>query len=592
MIEYRDLFLTDKTVLDHVSAYKADLEKYMATFMLLQNSDVHLDWNVKERVFGTFLIMKNKSAIKFLFSKPFWTILDVRNVIRLLWTKSKDDNDLRLEMRNGRKVKKNRREMLTDIIGNMRSSQIERSILRHSYDAWREVIDFLHISERVFPDYMPIYVADKAHSESTIGGKSPLMKTIMDGTQEPTPFIKLMRSVNQDNIEKKLRGVMVDFGMVEFHYLRSKINFTPEIALAYIEKGDPKNILRWYDELWYPGTMDAICDRILNYQGGMIHLPYSTYFELIYTQRNTMLMSNIGRELYAELLRRADELTTRFHLPIKEPVLIAVDQSSSMSEEQVKIGTVIAAQAAAQLDSDLVYFYGAGYYAGHTNGSKKAEYEDLPQGTIAAIDLIDKHQPIGNTPMAQIMKKYLDAPLSPIGHGIKELQSIVIITDEEENDTWDLMILAQAIEKYREKVGHQIEVLIIRVGSESTHLEETLTASKIPVIRYDIDNLRHIESLFALMSANTPAFIHDQQIIARRLKSVPATTEMYIDQDRNLQAYKKTRDEIFSSVIKGTCTNCSGPLTSEDVTKFRFGGTITCPSCDFSLAPTLFGSHI
>ncbi|KKK63262.1 hypothetical protein LCGC14_2996040, partial [marine sediment metagenome] len=257
MIEYRDLFLTDKTVLDHVSAYKADLEKYMATFMLLQNSDVHLDWNVKERVFGTFLIMKNVSAIKFLFSKPFWTILDVRNVIRLLWTKSKDDNDLRLEMRNGRKVKKNRREMLTDIIGNMRSSQIERSILRHSYDAWREVIDFLHISERVFPDYMPIYVADKAHSESTIGGKSPLMKTIMDGTQEPTPFIKLMRSVNQDNIEKKLRGVMVDFGMVEFHYLRSKINFTPEIALAYIEKGDPKNILRWYDELWYPSTMDA-----------------------------------------------------------------------------------------------------------------------------------------------------------------------------------------------------------------------------------------------------------------------------------------------------------------------------------------------
>jgi len=117
--------------------------------------------------------------------------------------------------------------------------------------------------------------------------------------------------------------------------------------------------------------------------------------------------------------------------------------------------------------------------------------------------------------------------------------------------------------------------------------------------------VRHIESLFAMIAANTPAFLYDQTALATQLRRrkhelttlrelglgpPTAHTVIYQEADNQLSSYKKKRDEIFASVIKGTCFNCGANLSIKDVNRFRFGETIKCDSCDFSLAPTLFGA--
>ena len=586
-IDYRDLFLTDKDLTDHVEAYNIDLERYMTTFMLLQNSDVHIAWEVKEKFFGTLLIFKNEAAIKFLFTKPFWTILDIRNVIRLLWTKSRNDENLRKLMANGHNIQKSRRAILKDRITEMTPQKIERSILRHSYDAWREVIDFLHIAERDFPDFV---YHDAMLADKELFNHSPLVKTIMDGSWEPTPFIKMMRSINQKNATQILMHYPT-----EFHYLRSKINFekNPEIARAYLQLCDPKNIIRWFSDLWWPSTRSTISERIRCFpKDQMIHHPYSRYFNVLYENRNVM-----DEELYEELLRRADEMTGRFTLPILGPALIAVDQSSSMSEEQVKIGTVIASQCGAQLDADLCYFYGSGW----SGDNAIAEYESIPLGTHASLLMIDKHQPTGNTPVAQVMGKYLYSQ-SP---ATKKLKSVVLVTDEGENSSWKRMDFTAALDAYRQLVGYNLEVLIIAIQSDNLTISHRLKAHNFNVLRYRCDKLENIESLFALIEANTVLCQINLNQASKKLKTAlyastgslpaghPENTAVYIELDKEMYRYKKQRDNIFASVIKGTCVNCGAPLSVEQVTEFRFGGTIECPACDFTMSPTLFGgSHV
>lgn len=647
-IDYRDLFLTTQPLEEHVKGYEHDLERYMATYMLLLNSDVHMAFEVKELLLSTLLIFKNEGAINYLFSKPFWTILDIRNVIRRVWTTkaAKSNRWLRREMRNGRQIKLSRRDILKYQIEKMDAWKIERSILRHSYDAWREVIDYLHIAEKTFPDYVKdkeelevlqvryeqmlpdIEVPPEFNSVMEISGwlhiekeklmkrfskpHSPLVKTIMDGTWPPTRFIETMRGVTNKNAA----AVLMNYP-TEFHYLRSKINFkdNPKIAEAFLHKCSLANIIRWYEELWWPSTMSLIETRLVETSiDRMIHQPYSLFFQLLHSNQSTM-----SEELKNNLITRADLLTSRFNLPYEEPGLIAVDQSSSMSDEQVQIGTIIANLIGKQLNADLVYFHGGwnrGYgrsqgrdhdgWSGniYKAGSAIAEYEDVPLGTAGSLELIDQHSPIGNTPIAQILARYM----TPTGHlieGAKRLKTIVLVTDEGENGHWGGMYIAEALRKYRELIGEGITVLVIAIQSDSTIVTESLQGLGFPVIRYKIDSVRHIESLFAMIAANTPAFLYDQTALAIQLRlrkrelmiaaqlkgdAAAVSTAVYMEADNQLFSYKKKRDEIFASVIKGTCFNCGANLSIKDVNRFRFGETIKCGSCDFSLAPTLFGA--
>lgn len=644
-IDYRDLFLTPSPLQAHAAGYKHDPERYIATYMLLMTGDVHMDWKVKENVLCTVLIMKNEACINWLFSQPFWTIIDIRNVIRKLWTSgsAKSDTWLRSEMRNGRQIKTSRRDMLIYQIERMDTFKIERSILRHSYDVWREVIDYLHIPEKLMADYeedtghladyyrmesakaatdlefpegTPIFQKIKEQEkwmdermEVLLKPHSQLMKTIMDGTWPPTHFIRIMRSVTKENAAE----ILSEFP-AEFHYLRSKIDFekNPDIAAAYLQKCTPANIIRWYDELWFPSTEPVISERMVNLSRNyIIHQPYSTYFDLLYSHQE------MSPPLFEEILRRADEMTSRFNLPFPKPALIAVDQSSSMSTEQVKIGTVIANLIGQQLDADLVYFYG-GAWSHHRSRSLRdgwsenkysangavAEYEDVPLGTRGAIKLIDHHLPSGNTPIAQIMARYMTQTGSLVD-GFKQIRTLVLVTDEGENGHWNNQFIAEALAKYRSLIGESIEVLIIAIQSDDTTVTDQLKAEGFPVIRYRIDSVRHIESLFAMIAANTPAFLHDSDKLTSRLKTRlhrlkntvgletptdPKLEVVYVDAAIDMKKYKMTRDTIFASVIKGTCANCSANLPIKEVNRFRFGETIECDSCNFTLAPTLFGA--
>lgn len=611
LIDYRDLFLTTQPLTEHVKGYEHDPERYMATYMLLLSSDVHMAFEVKELLLSTLLLFKNEGAINYLFSKPFWTILDIRNVIRRLWTTkaAKNDSWLRKEMCNGRKIKLSRRDILKYQIEKMDAWKIERSILRHSYDAWREVIDYLHIAEKTFPDYTahPIdnFETDGVVDKRFLKPHSPLMKTIMDGTWPPTEFIQTMRSVTNKNAAE----ILMRYPM-EFHYLRSKIDFKrdPKIADAFLRKCSLANIIRWYEELWWPSTMPLIETRLVGTRmDRVIHQPYSLFFELLRNNQDTM-----SEELKQNLIARADQLTSRFNLPYEEPGLIAVDQSSSMSDEQVQIGTIIANLIGKQINADLVYFYGGGWarrsisdgWSGniYNFSGAVAEYEDVPLGTAGSLELIEKHSPMGNTPIAQILARYM----TPQGHLIpntKQLKTVVLVTDEGENGSWGGMFFAEALRKYRELIGESITVLIIAIQSDRRDVTDQLKAAGFPVIRYKIDSVRHVESLFAMIAANTPAFLYDQEALAAQLKLrrqelsiVPQAIydqSVYMEADNQLKSYKKKRDEIFASVIKGTCFNCGANLAIKDVNRFRFGETIKCGSCDFSLAPTLFGAtHI
>lgn len=606
-IDYRDLFLTKSTLEEHVMGYEHDPERYIATYMLLMNSDVHMEFTVKELVLSTLLIFKNEGCINWLFSKPFWTILDIRNVIRRLWTtkSAKTDKWLRTQMRNGRQVKASRRDILIYQIERMDSFQIERSILRHSYDAWREVIDYLHIAERSFPDYLPTVAIVEEYYEKTplksqyMKAHSPLMKTIMDGTWPPTPFIETMRDVNQKNAAQ----ILEQYPM-EFHYLRSKINFEkdPDIAKAYLQKCSPANIIRWYNELWFPDTEPIIRKRMLGTsENYVIHQPYSIFFDLLYMNQG------MNRDLFDNLVNRADKMTSRFNLPYHKPALIAVDQSSSMSAEQVKIGTVIANLIGHQLDADLVYFHGGGWSRSaldrgwqgnqYSKDGAVALYEDVPLGTRGAIKLVDHHPPSGNTPIAQILARYMTAT-GYLVQDSKQLKTIVLVTDEGENGHWNHMYFAEALSKYRNLLGERIEVLVIAIQSDDITVTNQLKSRGFDVIRYRIDTVRHVESLFAMIAANTPAFLFDAQKLAQDIKGRLLSSIVldkgeamaYQESEDNLKRYQRSRDIIFASVIKGTCANCGANLEIKNVNRFRFGETIECQACNFSLAPTLFGA--
>jgi len=482
-------------------------------------------------------------------------------------------------MRDGRKVKKNRRQMLVDRITEMDPEQAERSILRHSYDAWREVIDFLHIPEKAFPDFV---YHDAMLADKRLLGHSPICKTIMDGTWEPTPFIRIMRSINKHNAEDILRQYPT-----EFHYLRSKLDFekNPQFAAAYLANASPANIIRFHEYLWFPSTADIIERRLVDVPlEKPIHHPYSLFFDLLYVNREMM-----SKDLYHNLATRADRMIGRFDIPVQKPALVAVDQSSSMNEEQVKIGTAIATLVGQQLEADLCYFYGDyyGYYGGYSNQKQIAEFEDIPLGTEAAIGLVDRHQPRGNTPVAQIMEPYLEFD-SPT-----HLKSLVIVTDEGENSHWNNMLLVDALRKYREKVGYNIEIMVIAIQSDHTIISDSLRSFHFNVSRYRCDSLRHIESLFALIQAKTAAFLEDQSEAKQRLVLGGTTKAVLVELDQDLRKYKHQRDDIFATVIKGMCTNCGAPLGVGQVNLFRLGETITCGNCDFTLSPTLFGvSHV
>lgn len=592
-IDYRDLFLTDKTVIDHIAAYDGNIEMYMSTYMLLMNSDVHLHHTVKENVLGALVIAKDENAIKFLFSKPFWTILDIRNVKRLLWDdpkgkhKPKENKPLRSLMSNGRMIDKPRREMLMDCIRRMDIHQIERSIFRHSYDAWREVIDFFHMKEADFPDCCvtieDYWAREKDATGQLHAGHSQLQKCIMDGTWEPTNYIKMMRSLNQENAA----GILSDMPY-EFHYVRSKIQITEEIALAYVEAASPANLVRWYKELAVtPKVAQTIADRLVIYEK-MIHHPYSRYFQLLLDEP-TMFPS-----MYDNLIERADKLIDRFIVPYQKKALIAVDKSSSMDQEMVRIGTAVAALIGKQLEADLVYFWGDPW-----GNNQQATYELTPTGTQHALKLVYEHTPTGSTPIAQIMLPYLP-PAGAAGYEGRndvDLQTIVFVTDEGENVPWNGMTIVQALVKYREKVGHNLDILIIRIGSLDKEnggrygdMYDRFIEEGFNTTRYVLESMNHLESMFALIEANTPLFLQDQTRLAELLVST-AGPDSYYYADKNLRKYKKVRDDIFASVIKGTCANCSANLEIEQVTKFRFGAAIRCSACDFVLAPTLFGEH-
>ncbi len=101
-----------------------------------------------------------------------------------------------------------------------------------------------------------------------------------------------------------------------------------------------------------------------------------------------------------------------------------------------------------------------------------------------------------------------------------------------------------------------------------------------------------------MIAANTPAFLFDVEKLAADLKVKQFVTgfrpeSIYESSEIELKKYQKVRDDIFASVIKGQCVNCGANLPIKEVNKFRFGETIICDSCDFTLSPTLFGaSHV
>ncbi|KAK2158796.1 hypothetical protein LSH36_164g11008 [Paralvinella palmiformis] len=311
-------------------------------------------------------------------------------------------------------------------------------------------------------------------------------------------------TMTEQNVNELIHQHPVPFSHVK--KLKDKLTDDSKQLIAECDKLD--QVIWYYEDLQSSGVDEILQKRLSN--GEMVTLSTGKLMERLLTIK--MIREGIGQRgrcdqkgtenehptkaaFINRLIPQAQERLKSIRLTLDSPVVVMGDRSASM-EVAIRTSTIIASLLTAVCHAKLVFF-----------AEDNMDAPFVPSTVEEALEMAVTIKVSGCTKPA--------ASLWPFYSSKEVLQTIIMVTDEEENSACQGMRFANMFQKYRQEVSPNCRLVFVsflRRQHATGYMVQQLKECGIEegIIQFKFDqsrpDLSKLDRMIGLLSAETDAF--------------------------------------------------------------------------------------
>lgn len=508
-------FTGSVTVEQHYNGQNENRERYAATMAVLQENGVEVAQNARIRALAAAWARKDfKLAESFLGNRDNFGLNEVLKALQLLdagrqarvlekkmkmlqvsknKVKSTTMGKLKSDIDNLNKMKSPYGSASGAVCKHIRrwvqrftAKELEFYAIHFPKEPWKKLADICHFHpQKDFPSlewFLPYCYGQSAPADTTVGR---------------------MVTMTAENVNELLESLNIPYLTVKPH--KDKLTNASKGRIA--DREDKLDtVLWWYEELACPEVDDAVQRRLE--KGDQVTLPIGKLLERLLVFKSLYDRSTNGirnAKFYNDLLKIAEDRLKQIKLPLESPVFVMGDASSSMSVA-VKTSTIIAGILTAITSAKLSFFNNT-----HTEPDK------VPTNVEEVLELALKTPASGCTANA--------ASLYPYYERKEVLKTLLMVTDEEENTSYENFRFKELYTKYCEEVYPAKLVFVSFLYNQHSkgQMVTEFQASNMEVMQCVFHrsqpDLTKLDKLFGLLSAETQSFEEQIKMTEERVRT-------------------------------------------------------------------------
>eukprot|EP00742_Colponemidia_sp_Colp-10_P002000 GILJ01002135.1.p1 GENE.GILJ01002135.1~~GILJ01002135.1.p1 ORF type:complete len:641 (-),score=94.64 GILJ01002135.1:147-2000(-) len=507
--QYRNIFMRDAvTLTNHIQYLRDDPVSYERELLDVVDKSITITSAVKARVYAALWHCKKIDLLDRLQALPgVFTVVEILKAVKLLDSgrqiRALQKKLARLELNGARsktlgKVRAQINDTSVELSeGTGASGALARRIKRWTSQIPEERLEFFLMQ---YPAEPWQQLADICHLSPNDFKLNWFLKAIHGEEIEGSPLVQIIKNISPsavDNIGLLLRSNprLADY----YSTIRIKIGSTPLPADAkreFVARAPLLEVIWWYHDLHSGDETEKILEARLQSGERLADSSRSNYCKLmerlLFFRERKYKFAPLFMPIVSNKLEDMDAPSTNM-----KSVVIG-DASSSM-QMAIRIASIIGSLLSVYLHADLNFFT--------TVNIKPPVVPRTAEDVVLVSETVKAH---GATAPA--------ASLYPYYERKEKVDLFVIVTDEEENRSFQGFRFAQLFKKYLETVHESAKVMLVSLISNNTvgQMRGDLEAIGITPLQFVFDKARpdlsKFDSVLGILSNEILHFAEEERV--------------------------------------------------------------------------------
>ena len=440
----RGLFINSTSFEQHFQSQQKNPTGYQAAMLVLIKHKLELSSGSKARALAAAIARHDHDLSKVMLKMPeeFGMVEVTKSLSMLDASRQLKISEKRLEKLNamktelGYKVKDSKFSKLKNKIGNLQAlkvngslsgavakqikkwtctipkSELEFYALHFPKDPWKQVADLCHLNPK--KDFQLEWFLGFC-----FGGEAP-----------EDSLVHQCSKITKENLNEVIQSIDIPYAYLK----KLKDWFDNETKIIIARKQDLTTIIWWYEDLVCPEVTKIIEDK-LN-AGEKVSFSYGKLMERIFTLNK----SSSNKQIVEKLIDQAENQLREISLTLKSPIAVLGDKSSSM-QVCVTTSNIIASLLTMICDAHINFF-----------DSEVVEAPFYPSSVESVLKLSETIRAGRTTAPA--------ASLWPFYEKKQPINTFIVVTDEEENTSYNDFRFTELYKKYTEEI-HKAELVFV-----------------------------------------------------------------------------------------------------------------------------------